>query len=142
MISNFIYPTVNNSCVFNYALNTLRNNLNTSNLKNIYSYTGNDNHRPIYYEEINLFKKMIYKNHLKCNFIEISDLDFSKTLLQMNPKTSLIHIPGAKSSDLDRHIGQYIPMIKAKVEAGCSLLGWCGEDILPVKKHVMAGCTR
>ena len=98
--------------------------VNNSALKTIYTYTGDDLHNPIYIEETVLLKKMIKESGITCKVIEVAD----KTFFPKNWDThsSLLHIPGAKSSDLDKHLGDKIIDIKQYVESGGSIIGWCG----------------
>jgi len=90
----------------------------------IYSYSGDDKHEPIYYEEIDLFKKMIAKVGIKWSVIEVSDAEFSP--LAWNSKSSVLLIPGAIASQLDLHIGSKVEEIKAFVNKGGRFIGWCG----------------
>jgi glutamine amidotransferase-like uncharacterized protein len=90
----------------------------------IYSYTGNEKHEPIYYEEIGLFQKLLKEAGITYSVIEVSDAEFFPQ--NWDPKHSIIHIPGAKSSDLDLHIGDKVEAIKAFVNKGGRFIGWCG----------------
>jgi glutamine amidotransferase-like uncharacterized protein len=90
----------------------------------IYSYVGDEKHEPIYYEEIDLFKKMLVKANLNCPVVEVSDDEFSAQ--DWDPKTSLLHIPGAISSELDLHLGTKVGDIQEFVNKGGKFLGWCG----------------
>lgn len=106
------------------VLNTLVDKVNRSALKTIYTYTGDEKHEPIYYEETALFKEMLTSIGISCRVVEVSD----ETLLPdtWDPTSSLLHIPGAMSSELDKHIGAKIPAIRKFVEDGGRFLGWCG----------------
>lgn len=92
--------------------------------KTIYSYSGNETHVPIYYEEIDLFKKMLIKIGIKCPVIEVSDAEFSP--VAWDPKHSVLYIPGAKSSDLELHLGSKVNEIKHFIHNGGRFIGWCG----------------
>lgn len=106
-----------------YYLKQIVNEVNKSNLA-IYSYTGNEKHEPIYYEEITLFKQTLAKVGLSCPIIEVSNSEFSP--LKWNPKRSILHIPGAVSSELDVHLGSKVNEIKEFVNKGGKFIGWCG----------------
>lgn len=90
----------------------------------IYTYVGDEKYNPIYYEETELFKNMLVKTGLKIPIIEVHDDQFSP--LKWEPKSSLLHVPGALSSELDVHIGHKTNEIREFVNKGGRFLGWCG----------------
>jgi glutamine amidotransferase-like uncharacterized protein len=106
-----------------YCLSQIVGEINASEMT-IYSYSGNEKHEPIYYEEVGLFQKMLKKAGITCSVIEVSDAEFSPE--KWDSKRSILHIPGAKSSDLDIHLGAKIEEIKAFVNKGGRFIGWCG----------------
>ena len=57
------------------CLNQLVRKVNDSHPQTIYSYTGDENHSPIYYEETHLFKQILTKVNLRCQVVEVSDRD-------------------------------------------------------------------
>ncbi len=105
------------------CLKQLVKEVNNYNLT-IYSYAGDEKHEPIYYEEIDLFRKMVEKANLNCPVIEICDAEFFPN--QWNPKNSLLYIPGAPSSKLDLHLGSKVTQIQEFVNQGGRFIGWCG----------------
>lgn len=90
----------------------------------IYSYVGDEKHHPIYYEETELFKKMLAKANLRCKFVEVFDADFAPS--NWEAKNSLLHIPGAISTELDAHLKAKVAEIQEFVHRGGRFLGWCG----------------
>lgn len=91
----------------------------------IYCYTGDENHQPIYYEETILFKRTLESAGLNCPVIDVSDAKFSP--LEWNPLNSLLYMPGAIASDLDKHLGSKVEEIKEFVKRKGRFMGWCGS---------------
>ncbi len=108
----------------NAALKAIVDKVNQSALKTIYTYVGDDNNSPIYYEETLLFKKMLENVGITAKVVEVTDQILFPE--EWDPVTALLHVPGAESSKLDEHIGAKIPDIKRFVESGGSFIGWCG----------------
>lgn len=106
------------------VLQKIVSKVNESALETIYTYTGDDKHTPVYYEETFLFKKMIAETGITCKVVEVSDKMFHPK--EWDPQSSLLHIPGAMSSALDEHLGNKIPDIKVYVQNGGRIWGWCG----------------
>lgn len=121
---------MNESC-FSTCLEKLVQQVNQSNLT-IYTYTGNETHEPIYYEETILFRKMLIETKLNCHVVEVPDREFSPQ--KWDPKTSLLHIPGACSSNLDKHLGDKVKEIREFVNKGGKFLGWCGGGYWACRK--------
>lgn len=115
----------NNIQFLNTVLLQLVSQVNGSDLKTIYTYTGvKDTHEPVYYEETGLFKQMIEITGIALEVIEVSDSEFTPS--RWDPKTSVAHIPGAMSTALDKHLGQKILELKEFTERGGHVLAWCG----------------
>lgn len=107
------------------VLADLVSRVNGSALKRIYTYTGEaGSHVPIYYEETHLFKQMLKDVGIACEVVEVSDEEFAPEV--WDPKSSLLHIPGAMSSELDKHLGKKVDAIRKFVMDGGSFIGWCG----------------
>lgn len=131
MYSSGIAP-IDHESHLQYCLEQLAAEVNRSNLQTIYTYTGDETHTPVYYEETGLFKKMLDNAKLKCKLVEVSDARFSP--LEWDPNTSLLYIPGARSSELDQHIGSKVEEIKEFVNRGGKFLGWCGGGYWACRK--------
>jgi glutamine amidotransferase-like uncharacterized protein len=114
--------------------------VNSSNIT-IYSYTGNEKHEPIYYEETELFKKMVARANLKWPIVEVSDAEFNP--LTWDPQHVLLHIPGAISTELDHHLGSKVEEIQKFVMRGGKFLGWCGGGYWACRqvRYIDALCT-
>lgn len=116
------------------TLSHLVDEVNKSNLKRIYTYTGDEKHDPIYYEETELFKKMIRQVGLQCEIKEISDSNFSPE--RWEPQTSLLHIPGAMATELENHLGSKVEQIRKFIERGGSGLFWCGASYWAAREAI------
>ena len=104
---------------------TLVDEVNHSHLRTLYTYVGQTpTHEPIYYEETDLFKKMLAESGITCTLREVYDDEFLPE--KWDPSSSIIHIPGAMSTELDAHIGSKVQSIRDFVEAGGGFIGWCG----------------
>ncbi len=117
-----LFSRLDESCLKECLIHLVED-LNQSKLT-IYSYVGDEKHHPIYYEETDLFKKMLAKTNVTCQFVEVHDHEF--TPLKWSSKNALLHIPGALSSELDEHLKLKVPEIQEFVNKGGNFLGWCG----------------
>lgn len=110
---------------FEKAVSDIVGKINGSALRTIYTYVGErGTNSPIYYEETFLFKKMLSEIGFNCDVIEVYDDEFYPE--NWNAKNSLLHIPGAMSSELDLHLGKKVDAIRKFVMDGGSFIGWCG----------------
>lgn len=122
-VSPSICPTIGSEIQLSTCLEQVVKEANEADMT-IYSYTGDEKHSPIYYEETVLFIKMMAKANLRWRVVEVSDAMFAP--LGWDPRKSILHIPGAVSSELDTHLKDKVAEIREFVNRGGKFLGWCG----------------
>jgi|688.fasta_scaffold30074_7 glutamine amidotransferase-like uncharacterized protein len=106
------------------VLKTLAWEFQSSGIKTIYCYSGDDRHDPVFYEEVPLLKAMLEETHIDCPVLEISDREFEPAM--WDRETSLAFMPGAPSSLLHDHLVNKIDDLKKFVNDGGAIILQCG----------------
>lgn len=97
--------------------------INHSFLSTIYLYRGDEDRKPVFLEEVDLFKEMINRLGITIPVVEVYDHEVTPSKWH---ETAIFMVPGARSSDLDDHLGSKCQEIQDFVLRGGNFWGWCG----------------